>query len=202
MIKYIISDLSEVIIEGFMGIGRELTPILNMPLDEIELEKTKNFPLFIKLMEGKLSEDEYVNEFLSITKWNISVEDFKSTMRKVLDKRIPGTIDVLKKVKATNKYKLVLLSDNVKEWIDYVLKTNEDLKIFDYMFFSYELESIKEDNITFVKVLDKLNAMPEETFFIDDLITNINVAKSVGIEGIQFTNAKKLEEDLISKKII
>ena len=202
MIKYIISDLSEVIIQGFMGIGKELSPILSIPEKEIELEKTKNFPLFIKLMEGHLSEDEYVNEFLSITKWNISAEDFKNTMRKVLNKKIPGTIEVLKKVKNTNRYKLILLSDNVKEWIEYVLKTNNDLKIFDYMFFSYELESIKEDSITFVKVLDKINAKPEETIFIDDLITNINVAKSIGIEGIQFINAKQLEEDLIIRKII
>lgn len=202
MIKYIISDLSEVIIEGFMGIGRELSPILDISVKEIELEKTKNFQLFIELMVGKMSEDEYVTEFLNRTKWNISVKDFEKIMRKVLDKKIPGTIDVLRKIKNTGKYKLVLLSDNVKEWIDYVLKTNDDLKIFDYMFFSYELETIKEDSITFVRVLDKLNAKPEEVIFIDDLISNINVAESVGIKGIQFLNANQLEEDLKSNNIL
>lgn len=202
MVKYIISDLSEVIIEGFMGIGRELSPILDISVKEIELEKTKNFQLFIELMEGKMSEDEYVTEFLNRTKWNISVKDFEKIMRKVLDKKIPGTIDVLRKIKNTGKYKLVLLSDNVKEWIDYVLKTNDDLKIFDYMFFSYELETIKEDSITFVRVLDKLNAKPEEVIFIDDLISNINVAESVGIKGIQFLNANQLEEDLKSNNIL
>ena len=202
MVKYIISDLSEVIIEGFMGIGRELSPILDISVKEIELEKTKNFQLFIELMVGKMSEDEYVTEFLNRTKWNISVKDFEKIMRKVLDKKIPGTIDVLRKIKNTGKYKLVLLSDNVKEWIDYVLKTNDDLKIFDYMFFSYELETIKEDSITFVKVLDKLNAKPEEVIFIDDLISNINVAESVGIKGIQFLNANQLEEDLKSNNIL
>ncbi len=202
MVKYIISDLSEVIIEGFMGIGRELSPILDISVKEIELEKTKNFQLFIELMVGKMSEDEYVTEFLNRTKWNISVKDFEKIMRKVLDKKIPGTIDVLRKIKNTGKYKLVLLSDNVKEWIDYVLKTNDDLKIFDYMFFSYELETIKEDSITFVRVLDKLNAKPEEVIFIDDLISNINVAESVGIKGIQFLNANQLEEDLKSNNIL
>lgn len=202
MVKYIISDLSEVIIEGFMGIGRELSPILDISVKEIELEKTKNFQLFIELMVGKMSEDEYVTEFLNRTKWNISVKDFEKIMRKVLDKKIPGTIDVLRKIKNTGKYKLVLLSDNVKEWIDYVLKTNDDLKIFDYMFFSYELETIKENSITFVRVLDKLNAKPEEVIFIDDLISNINVAESVGIKGIQFLNANQLEEDLKSNNIL
>lgn len=202
MVKYIISDLSEVIIEGFMGIGRELSPILDISVKEIELEKTKNFQLFIELMVGKMSEDEYVTEFLNRTKWNISVKDFEKIMRKVLDKKIPGTIDVLRKIKNTGKYKLVLLSDNVKEWIDYILKTNDDLKIFDYMFFSYELETIKEDSITFVRVLDKLNAKPEEVIFIDDLISNINVAESVGIKGIQFLNANQLEEDLKSNNIL
>ena len=202
MIKYIISDLSEVIIEGFMGIGRELSPILGISVKEIELEKTKNFQLFIELMEGKMSEDEYVTEFLNRTKWKISVKDFEKIMRKVLDKKIPGTIDVLRKIKNTGNYKLALLSDNVKEWINYVMKTNDDLKIFDYMFFSYELETIKENSITFVKVLDKLNAKPEEVIFIDDLISNINVAESVGIKGIQFLNAKQLEEDLKSNNIL
>ena len=153
-------------------------------------------------MEGKMSEDEYIEKLLDITKWNISIEKFKSTMRKVLDKKMPGTIDVLRKVKQTNKYTLVLLSDNVKEWVDYVEKTNKDLNIFDYKFFSYQLGTIKEDNITFVKVLDRIKAKPEETLFIDDLMTNIESAKSIGITGIQFLSAEKLENSLKEKGII
>lgn len=202
MYKYIISDLSEVIIQGFMGIAEELEPIIKIPKKEIELEKTKNYPLFVELMEGKMSEDEYIEKLLGITKWNISIEKFKSTMRKVLDKKMPGTIDVLRKVKQTNKYALVLLSDNVKEWVDYVEKTNKDLDIFDYKFFSYQLGTIKEDNITFVKVLDRIKAKPEETLFIDDLMTNIESAKSIGITGIQFLSAEKLENSLKEKGII
>lgn len=198
MIKYIISDLSEVIIEGYMGLAKELSPIINISEEKIEEEKTKNFRLFIDLMEGKMTEDEYVEKFLSITKWNISKDRFKTTMRKVLDKKIDGTIQILKKIKKSNKFKLVLLSDNVKEWVDYVLKTNTDLKIFDYKFFSYELKSIKEENITFVRVLDKLNAKPEEVIFIDDSMTNIKSAESIGIKGIQFISASMLEKDLKS----
>ena len=200
MIKYIMSDLSEVIMQGYMGVGQELSPILNIPIEEIELEKTKNFPLFIKLMEGKLSEDEYIKKFLEITKWNISIEDFKNVVRKVLKKKIPGTIDILKELK--NYYKLVLLSDNVREWVDYILKVNKDLEIFDYKFFSYELESIKEDNITFVKVLDKIKAKPEEVFFIDDSLENIKSTESIGITGVQFTTAEELEQKLKEKLIL
>lgn len=202
MYKYIISDLSEVIIQGFMGIAEELEPIIKISRKEIELEKTKNYPLFVDLMEGKMSEDEYIEKLISITKWNISIEKFKSIMRKVLNKKMPGTIDVLRKVKQTNKYTLVLLSDNVKEWVEYVEKTNKDLDIFDYKFFSYELGTIKEDNITFVKVLDKIKAKPEETLFIDDLMTNIKSAESIGITGIQFLSAEKLENSLKEKEII
>ena len=36
MYKYIISDLSEVIIQGFMGIAEELEPIIKIPKKEIE----------------------------------------------------------------------------------------------------------------------------------------------------------------------
>lgn len=200
MIKYIMSDLSEVIMQGYMGVGQELSPILNIPVEKIELEKTKNFPLFIKLMEGKLSEDEYIKKFLEITKWNISIEDFKNVVRKVLSKKIPGTIEILKELK--KDYKLVLLSDNVREWVDYILKVNKDLEIFDYKFFSYELESIKEDNITFVKVLDKIKAKPEEIFFIDDSLENIKSAESIGITGVQFITAKELEQKLKEKLIL
>lgn len=200
MIKYIMSDLSEVIMQGYMGVGQELSPILNIPIEEIELEKTKNFPLFIKLMEGKLSEDEYIKKFLEITKWNISIEDFKNVVRKVLKKKIPGTIDILRELK--KHYKLVLLSDNVREWVDYILKVNKDLEIFDYKFFSYELESIKEDNITFVKVLDKIKAKPEEVFFIDDSLENIKSAESIGVTGVQFTTAEELEQKLKEKLIL
>ena len=200
MIKYIMSDLSEVIMQGYMGVGQELSPILNIPVEEIELEKTKNFPLFIKLMEGKLSEDEYIKKFLEITKWNISIEDFKNVVRKVLKKKIPGTIYILRELK--KHHTSVLSLDSVREWVEYILNVNKDLEIFDYKFFSYELESIKEDNITFVKVLDKIKAKPEEIFFIDDSLENIKSAESIGITGVQFTTAEELEQKLKEKLIL
>ncbi|MBE6449007.1 MAG: HAD family phosphatase, partial [Alphaproteobacteria bacterium] len=45
------------------------------------------------------------------------------------------------------------------------------------------------------KVLQKLNATPEEVIFIDDKSRNVEAAKSLGIHGIVF-DQKTIIEDI------
>ena len=129
--------------------------------------------------------------------WKISVQDMKDIIRENLNVPVQGTLEIIKKLK--RKYKLILLSDHIKEWADYILKNNTDLDIFDEKFFSYELKRIKQDTDTFKVILEQLKINAKETIFIDDYQINIDMAKEQGIEGILFLNASQLENELKSK---
>lgn len=104
--------------------------------------------------------------------------------------------------KLKDKYNLILLSDHIQEWAEYILSTNKELEIFKRKYFSYEYGMLKEDEGTFKYILEKENILPSETIFIDDYITNVQMANRVGIKGIIFENAKQLEKQLKEMNII
>lgn len=132
--------------------------------------------------------------------WSITIEDLKTTVREYLNQPVEGTIEIVKALKS--KYQLILLTDHVKDWMEYLEEQNEDIKLFDKKIVSYELGSVKPDKETFPSVLDKAQIIAEETLFIDDHEINIQRAKEVGIHGIVFKNAKQLKEDLQEKYAI
>lgn len=197
MIKNIIFDLSEVIISGFHKTEEIIEKNTNIKAEEF-LEKRKEVEdIFLKAMRGKYTEDEYVELLIENTNWNVNKEIIKKYIRQNLDRKIEGTIDIVEKLK--EKYNLILLSDHIKEWVEYILSTNKELEMFKHKYFSYEYGMLKNDEGTFKYILEKEKILPSETIFIDDNKDNIKMANKEGIQGIIFENAKQLENEL--KKI-
>ena len=194
MIKNIIFDLSEVIISGYYGVGNLMEKRYQISAEEFEKQKDIHIDLFLDSMRGKLTEEEYVRELIKGTNWSIHGFELKELIRENLNIPVKGTMDIIKKLKGD--YKLILLSDHVREWVDYILENNKELSIFDEIFFSYELGKLKSDPNTFKLVLEKLGIKENETILIDDSKKNIDMAKEQGINGILFINAEQLKQKL------
>lgn len=197
MIKNIIFDLSEVIISGYHGIETLMEERYQIKANEFNKRKEDTLDLFLKLMRGNGTEDEYLRELIKETNWNVNTEEVKEAIRDNLNIPVEGTMDIIKKLEG--KYKLILLSDHVKEWVDYILENNKELSIFDKIFFSYKSGRLKQDSDTFKNILKELELNANETILIDDYQENIDSAKRQGIDGILFINAQQLEHDLSSK---
>lgn len=148
-------------------------------------------------MRGKIKEGEYFSELLHQTNWDISIEELKTAIRRNLNRPIPGTMEIIKELKG--KYQLILLSDHVREWMEYIQQRNEQLRIFDQKIFSYDIGSVKSEVRTFRTVLDQAQILAEQTLFIDDYEQNVRKAEEVGIHGIVFKDAEQLKRDLCSK---
>ena len=206
MIKNIIFDLSEVIISGNRGIEEvvlesqygtfENQKILE---NEVDLDSMRENEVFLNLLRGKLTEEEYLNHALKNKNWNVSVEQLKIAIRQNLNQPIPGTMEIVKQLKAKEKYQLILLSDHAREWMEYIEEKNKDLKIFDKKIFSYDIGAVKSDKQTFKTVLEKVAIVADETLFIDDYEKNAKNAEAVGIHGIVFENAEQLRKILSSE---
>lgn len=151
-------------------------------------------------MRGKYTEDEYIEALIENANWNVNKEVIKKCIRQNLDTKVDGTIKIIDTLK--EKYNLILLSDHVKEWVDYILSTNQELEIFKHQYFSYEYGMLKDDEGTFKYILEKEKIIPSETIFIDDNKDNIEMANREGIQGIVFQNAKQLEYELKKMQII
>jgi epoxide hydrolase-like predicted phosphatase len=93
------------------------------------------------------------------------------------------------------KFTLAILSTQMKNRTNFI-KANNDLSDFDYLFFSSEMGIKKPDVGAFEQVLKKINLKPEECLFIDDCEKNIEVARTLGIKTILFSDMKKGIKDI------
>ncbi len=194
MIKNIIFDLSEVIISGYHGAEKIIEENTNISSEEFLKRKKETINIFLDAMRGKYIEDEYIEALIENANWNVNKEVVKKCIRQNLDTKVDGTIKIIDTLK--EKYNLILLSDHIKEWVDYILSTNQELEVFKHQYFSYEYGLLKDDEGTFKYILEKEKIIPSETIFIDDSKDNIEMANREGIQGIVFQNAKQLEYEL------
>ena len=198
MITTIIFDLAEVYLKGFYGVEDYLEDILNMKPDEIR-NKLQG-PEFRLLMKGKITEEEFWKKLIQRNEWNIEINEFKKAIRNNFEE-IEGTRDIIEKLRE-NGFKLGLLSDHSREWIDHCNSKFDYHKLFHSTQYSFEVECCKTDKKTFELLLKKLGEKPENCLFIDDSEKNIDTAKSIGLNTIQFKNPEELRKELTTFSII
>ena len=192
-----IFDLSEVLIMGLVGIEKQLSPILNMP--ENEILPCFGGELLQSICRGKISEEYYLQKIVDHQNWQIEIERLKTIIRKNFHREVEGTKDIL--VHLANTHEVILLSDHAKEWVSYIRKIHSLFDVFHSVFFSYELGGTKKQSETFAKVLEEMNYGAQDCWFIDDSAANISVAANTGINGIQFKNADQLRFELNKQKL-
>ena len=70
------------------------------------------------------------------------------------------------------------------------------LDLFDVVFCSGDEGVVKPQQEAYESTLNRLNVLPHEAVFVDDTIGHVKAAQSLGIHGIEFTNAEQLNMEL------
>jgi glucose-1-phosphatase len=97
------------------------------------------------------------------------------------------------------KWKLGLVSNTNPLHFDYVLKKFPILYIFDKWILSHEIGFKKPAIEIFQRAIEWASVNPEKILFIDDMETHVEVAISLGMQGIHFISAQQLKEELYIK---
>ena len=93
------------------------------------------------------------------------------------------------------RYKLAVLSNSppgLTRWLD----SWKILDLFHVVFCSGDEGIVKPDPRAFARTLERLGVKPEEALFIDDTAEHVEAARALGLRGVVFTTAERLEEDL------
>ena len=93
--------------------------------------------------------------------------------------------------------KIAILSNMGEDLLAHMRKNFRWLDGFHHLTWSCELDMIKPEAKIYLHTLEKLGVQPGQALFLDDKIENVEGARSVGMHALQFSNAKKLQEDLI-----
>jgi putative hydrolase of the HAD superfamily len=115
-------------------------------------------------------------------------------------KEIPNSIKVVQALQRMG-YQTAMLSN---AW-EYQAVTIRKLGYFDFFYpvlLSYEIGIEKPDLKAYTILLRELNLAPDECLFIDDRAENVEAARSLGIDSIQFINVPQLIEELNQRRII
>ena len=109
----------------------------------------------------------------------------------------PETIAWHKQLKERGLQTAILsnMGDSVLESIENSFNWIAD---FDVLIWSYQHRMAKPEPEIYELLLRKLGTLPEETLFLDDKLENIEAARKLGIQGLQFSTVQQLREDLIS----
>jgi HAD superfamily hydrolase (TIGR01549 family) len=106
-------------------------------------------------------------------------------------------VEILKKLKKTEKYKLICLSNiNESHWEYLQNKDCEFLDYFNEILLSHEIQMLKPNRKVFEYAIKQTGCKPNEILFIDDGLKNVKSAEELGIIGLNFDNVDQLINDL------
>lgn len=115
---------------------------------------------------------------------------------------IHGTVDLLKTIKDSGKYKLYALTNWSAETFPWALDNFEFLHWFEGIVVS-GVEKTRKPFPDFYQILfDRYNINPALAVFIDDNVKNVIGSREVGLPVIHFQTPDQLKEELIKLNIL
>lgn len=208
--KAVIFDLGNVLVGVDYGLSIPLfVQYLSRPLSHKKLEAVlygsytkanqwgeyEEHPIYKEYHRGKVTTKAFYEAIISQLpfKNSLTLEVFSDLWP---DKffRIEETIDILKQLKFHKRY---LLSDTNELDADFEKKQHPDIFAeFDKLYLSYERGILKDEIRAWEEIFQISGLAPKEHIFIDDRQDHVRRARSLGMQGIKFTNTIQLQKDL------
>ena len=133
--------------------------------------------------EGKLSLDEYLKRVVFYQSRQFSPQSFKQFMYDQ-SKSFPEMIDLIQKLKSHYKLNIFAISDEGRELTNYRVRQFKLDTLIESFISSCFVHYRKPDHDIYRIALDIAQVRPEQAVYIDDRALFIEVATSLGINGI------------------
>ena len=163
--------------------------------------------IFGDLESGKITSEQFRSQLSELAGKELTLEDCAYGWQGYAVDLPQRNLDKLIELRQRG-FRLSLLSNTNPFMMQWVRSSAFDGRghgldhYFDALYLSYEMGIMKPENRIFKMMLEKENAKPEETVFIDDSAHNTEVAASLGIHVLQPDNGADwhgMLEDLISR---
>jgi putative hydrolase of the HAD superfamily len=148
---------------------------------------------------GIILEEEFINKMLAVIEDIIDPETFRNYYADIfsLNEEVIALLPKLKK-----NYKLFLLSNTDPIHEKYGWRKYDFFIHFEKLILSHKVGAVKPEKEIYRAVEIASGFLPEEHFFIDDIIDYINAAKDLGWGAVQFVDYATLEKDLRERNIL
>jgi len=199
-IKVIVFDLGNVLIPFDYSVAISRLNSVEAGLGIRIYEHIKNnYHIHRDLEAGKITEDEFISECLSLASVKIERELFCDIHSKIftVNEDVADLLPVLKE-----NYRLVLLSNTNSIHQKYGWAHYPFLSHFEKLMLSHEIGAVKPEKEIYQAVMNYTTEKPEAHIFIDDIPEYIAGARSCGWDGIVFKGYPDLRHELEKRNLL
>lgn len=125
---------------------------------------------------------------------NLTAADADALMFHITDHldALPGTEALAHRLKSAG-YRIFALTDNVHEIVAYLKARHSFWPLFEGVANSAEIGVMKPDPGIYQRLLDDYGLYAADCIFMDDILRNVEGAKSIGMSAFVFENARQAE---------
>ena len=137
--------------------------------------------------DGRMDDKSFVEQALALTGFNGTAPEFEAIWCEIFTQNEPmkTTLEAL-----AGRLPMYLLSNTSGLHKDYFLRTFPIFQFFDGGVYSYSAQCSKPGEEIFRKTIAELDLDPARTFYIDDLLPNIETAARLGFRTFHYSFAK------------
>lgn len=146
---------------------------------------------------GLISDEDFYREFAMVS--GESPQDLRAEFHDTrhVNKRLVPVIERLK-----GRYKIGMLSNTGAALLEEFLNEHSIRHLFDQIVASSDTGYIKPQREIFEITADRLGVALEEIYFIDDSQTNVQAARSYGMQTHLYVTVAELQAALTDQKVI
>jgi glucose-1-phosphatase len=149
---------------------------------------------------GRMDDEQFLAALCAKARVNITREDFDSVWNCMFPETPLLPDELLKDLSL--RYPLWAISNTNRMHFEFIRERYRFLEYFKGWSLSYEVGAAKPDPAIFTHALQKTGIAPANALFIDDQWINVEAARSLGIDAVQFLDSKRAIEELRTRKLI
>ena len=199
MIQVIYFDLGKVIVDfDHSRAAQELLKVTPLSLNEA-MAVLSDGELISEFETGRLSSHEHYRKVCRRLQMEVSIEKFGELWGSMF---LPEPLVSESFLQALKKrYRLMLLSNTNEIHFDFVIRHYPILRVIEERLLSYQAGCMKPEARIFELAIRKAGVAPENIFFTDDRLENIQAAQRAGIQALLFQSETQLKRDMLSRGI-
>ncbi len=128
--------------------------------------------------------------------WELEIRAFYGRWEEMLGGAIAETVEILKTLKQNPNLSIYALTNWSAETWPVAIQRFEFLSWFEGILVSGVEHTRKPFPEIYQLMLDRYNIIAQDCIFIDDNLRNVEAAKMLGINALQFLSAPQLKDDL------
>jgi len=171
---------------------RQAAERFNLDYDEMDERHHLTYDTY---EEGKLSLDDYLGRLVFYQERPFTLGEFKQFMFDQ-SQPYPDMLNFVSRLKVAHNLKVAVVSNEGRELTVYRIKTFKLGDFVDCFISSCFVHFRKPDPDIFRMALDVIQVPPEQVAYLDDRAMFVEVAQSLGIQGIRHTGYQATRQAL------